>query len=121
MRGRPNSVARTVANSSEEYRARIRRLVDEIEQGPVAPEGGGSLQVSLALFRAKCDALNAISKAAIADKQLEDLATLKRKLLEAHKTIEEIMRPSADERHNRATRILGGRAAGTPVEPSQAH
>ena len=99
------------ASSVERYRAKIWKLVEEVEAGPDFDTYSADPRVAIAVYKTRLDLLNAISKAALADKGLEDLAAIHNKLREAEATIAEMMRAQSDERHNRATRVEAGRVA----------
>lgn len=98
-------------SSVERYREMIWRLVEEVHKGPDYDRFSDP-KMAFGDYRTRLDLLNAISKAAGADKQLEDLAAIHRKLRQAEDTIAEMMKATADERHHRAARVEVGCAAG---------
>jgi hypothetical protein len=107
-------------SSVERYREMIWTLVTEANKGPDY-ERFADPKLAFGDYRTRLDLLNAISKAAVADKQLEDLAAIHRKLREAEETIAEMLRATADERHHRAARVEAGCAAGDGSAGTSVH
>ena len=108
-------------SSVEWYRDRIRSLVEEVERGPDFDAYNGDFHIATGVYKTRLELLNALSKAALADKGLEDLASIHRKLREAETTIAEMLRATADERHHRAARVSSGRAVGDGVPGTPLH
>ncbi len=117
MARRPNKQPQS---SVERYREMIWALVAEVNRGPDYDRFTDP-KLAFGDYKTRLDLLNAISKAAVADRQLEDLAAIHSKLRQAEDTIAEMMRASADERHHRAARVETGRPAGDGVTGPALH
>lgn len=107
--------------SIELYRRDIRGLVAELKRGPKYEEARGDMRVAHAQYKLRIELLNAISKAALADKQLEDIAALQRKMRELEAALDEKQGIGEHTRHHQRARLAPDESARAVLSDEPLH
>lgn len=118
---RRKSVDTALTSSTERYRELLWTLTQKAVAGPDHDKWPGDPRLAFAEYRVSLELLSAVAKAATSDKQLEDLSAIQKRLREAEDLVAEMMKASASERHNSATRLTVGRALGAGVTREPIH